>query len=213
MSYNAATSEVTVPKCGGLLLCLVLSLAYGQEISPGYPAIRPNQELRVPNLPSLTARTKDRSDVLLTSLDIIFHNHDICCGRDSALEDSAQHADPRSMKDIVSKLQGRHLLGDGRPIMVSVTDMMPYSANPTAIVGALARNQALLLMWNSRLYVLVGALYDEAYYGDGTRTDTVNKFHLLDTRYSDSRRDVTFTRTKDDWNDVQGLLFLSFTTL
>ena len=65
-------------------------------------------------------------------------------------------------------------------------------------------------MWNSRLYVLVGALYDESIYGDGTRTDTVNKFYLLDTRYSDGRREVTFTRTKDDWNDVQGLLLLSF---
>ena len=207
------TSEVTVPKCCGLLLCLVVSLAYGQDSSAGYPLLRPNLELRVPNLPALKARTKDRSDVLLTALDIIFHNHDICCGRDSALEDSAQQADARSIKDIVAKLQGRHLLGDGRPIMVSVIDMMPYSANPAPIVNALAKKQALLLMWNFRLYVLSGALYDEALYQDGTRTDTVNKFYLLDTRYSDSRRDVTFTRTKDDWNDVQGLLLLSFTPL
>ncbi len=196
-------------KCCGVLLCLVVSLAYGQDSSAGYPLLRPNLELRVPNLPALKARTKDRSDVLLTSLDIIFHNHDICCGRDSALEDSAQQADPRSMKDIVAKLQGRHLLGDGRPITVSIIDMMPYSTNPSPIVDALAKQQALLMMWNSRLYVLVGSLYDEAYYGDGTRTDTVNKFYLVDARYSDARRDVTFTRTKDDWNDVQGLLLLT----
>lgn len=199
-----------MPKYCGLLLCLVLSLAYGQDVSSGYPTIRPNQELRVPDLPRLKARTHDRSDVLLTSLDIIFHNHEICCGRDSALEDSAQHADPRSMKDIVTKLQGRHLLGDGRPIAVSVTDMMPYSANPVAIVDQLAKRQALLLMWNSRLYVLAGALYDESYFQDGTRIDTIDKFYLLDPRYSDGRREVTFTRTKDDWNDVQGLLLLSF---
>lgn len=196
----------------GLLLCLVARLLYGQDVSPGYPMVRPNQEIRVPDLPRLKARTRDRSDVLLTSLDIIFHNHEICCGRDSALEDSAQHADPRSIKDIAAKLQGRHLLGDGRPITVNATDMMPYSPNPTAIVDALAKKQALLLMWNSRLYVLVGALYDESYYQDGTRTDTVNKFYLLDTRYADGRREVTFTRTKDDWNDVQGLLLLSFST-
>ena len=199
-----------MPKYSGLLLCLVLLAAYGQDVSPGYPLIRPSQELRVPDLPRLKARTKDRSDVLLTSLDIIFHNHEICCGRDSALQDSAQQADPRSIKDIVAKLQGRHLLGDGRPIMVSVTDMMPYSPNPTAIVDQLAKKQALLLLWNSRLYVLVGALYDESFYQDGTRIDTIDKFYLMDTRYSDGRREVTFTRTKDDWNDVQGLLLLSF---
>lgn len=196
----------------GLLLCLVAPLLYGQDVSPGYPMVRPNQEIRVPDLPRLRARTRDRSDVLLTSLDIIFHNHEICCGRDSALEDSAQHADPRSIKDIAAKLQGRHLLGDGRPIMVNATDMMPYSPNPTAIVDALAKKQALLLMWNSRLYIMDGVLYDESYYQDGTRTDTINKFYLLDTRYSDGRREVTFTRTKDYWNDVQGLLLLSFST-
>ena len=199
-----------MPKYCGLLVCLVLLAAYGQDVSPGYPLIRPSQELRVPDLPRLKARTKDRSDVLLTSLDIIFHNHEICCGRDSALQDSAQQADPRSIKDIIAKLQGRHLLGDGRPIMVSVTDMMPYSPNPTAIVDQLAKKQALLLLWNSRLYVLVGALYDESFYQDGTRIDTIDKFYLMDTRYSDGRREVTFTRTKDDWNDVQGLLLLSF---
>ena len=201
-----------MPKYCGLLLGLVVSVLYGQEVYPGYPLIHPNQEIRVPDLPRLKARTRDRSDVLLTSLDIIFHNHEICCGRDSALEDSAQQADPRSIKDIVAKLQGRHLLGDGRPITVNATDMMPYSPNPTAIVDALAQKQALLLMWNSRLYVMAGVLYDESYYQDGTRTDTINKFYLLDTRYSDGRRDVTFTRTKDDWNDVQGLLLLSFST-
>lgn len=198
-----------MPKYFGLLLFLVVS-AYGQDVSAGYPTFRTNLELRVPNLPSLTAHTRDRSDVLLTSLDVIFHNHEICCGRDSALEDSAQQADPRSIKDIVGKLQGRHLLGDGRPIMVTVTDLISGGTNPVPIVDALATKQALLLMWKSRLYVLVGALYDEAYYQDSTRIDTVNKFYLLDTRYSDSRRDVTFTRTKDDWNDVQGLLLLTF---
>jgi hypothetical protein len=190
----------------------VVSALYGQEVYSNYPTIHPNQEIRVSDLPRLKARTRDRSDVLLTSLDIIFHNHEICCGRDSALEDSAQQADPRSMKDIVAKLQGRHLLGDGRPITVNVTDMMPYSPNPTAIVDALAKKQALLLMWNSRLYVMAGVLYDESYYQDGTTTDTINKFYLLDTRYSDGRREVTFTRLKDDWNDVQGLLLFSFST-
>lgn len=199
-------------KYRGLLLCLITCVLYGQDVSPGYPTVRPNQEIRVSDLPRLKARTRERSDVLLTSLDIIFHNHEICCGRDSALEDSAQHADPQSIKDIATKLQGRHLLGDGRPITVNVTDMMPYSPNPTAIVDALAKKQALLLMWNSRLYVLVGALYDESYYRDGTRTDTVSKFYLLDPRYSDGRREVTFTRIRDDWNDVQGLLLLSFST-
>lgn len=189
------------------MLCLV-SWAYGQESAP-LPAIHPNQEVRVPNLPVLRARSKDRSDVLLTSLDIIFHDHSICCGRESALEDSAAKADPRSFTDITSKLQGRHLLSDGRPVLVTALDLAPSARNPTPIINALQNKQALLLMWNSRLYVLYGALFDEALYVDGTRTDTVNKFFLLDTRHSGPQREVSFIRDTDDWNKVEGLLLLT----
>jgi hypothetical protein len=198
-----------MPKlCALAMLCLV-SWAYSQESAP-LPVIHPNQEVRVPNLPVLRARSKDRSDVLLTSLDIIFHDHSICCGRDSALEDSAAKADPRSFHDISSKLQGRHLLSDGRPVLVTTLDLAPSAHNPTPIINALQNKQALLLMWNSRLYVLYGALFDEALYADGTRLDTVNKFFLLDTRHSGPQRDVFFVRDIDDWNKVDGLLLLTF---
>ena len=200
-------------KCCGLLVCLLASWACGQQTPGGYPLYRPNLESRVPNLPALMARTKDRSDVLLTSLDIVFHDHEICCGRDSALEDSAQAADPRSMKDIIAKLQGRHLLSDGRPFNVTVVDLISAGMSPAPIVDALNQRHALLMMWNSRLYVLYGALYDEQIFDDGTRVDTVNKFYLLDTRYSDERRQVVFSRTTDNWSDVQGLLLLTFAPL
>lgn len=194
-------------KLCGLMLCL-LSIAYSQESTP-YPTIQPNQEVRVPNLRTLRARTTDRSDVLLTSLDIILHDHEICCGRDSALEDSAGAADPRSMRDIISKLQGRHLLADGRPITVSVVDLAPSAHNPIAIIDTLRDKKALLFMWNSRLYVLYGALFDEALYVSGGRTETINKLFLLDPRYSDSRREVSFDRSSDDWDKVDGLLLVT----
>jgi len=199
-----------MPKlCGLAMLCLV-SWACGQETAP-LPVFHPNQEVRVPNLPALRARSKDRSDVLLTSLDIIFHDHSICCGRDSALEDSAAKADPRSFTDITSKLQGRHLLADGRPVLITALNLAPSARNPLPIITALQNKQALLLMWNSRLYVLYGALFDESLYADGTRTDTVNKFFLLDTRYSGTQREASFLRDTDDWDKVDGLLLLTLT--
>lgn len=198
-----------------LKLCLagamcVLSVAYAQEVSPAYPLVRTNQEVRVSNLPSLMARSHDPSMVLLTSLDIVFHDHSICCGRDSALGDNAAAADPRSMQDIINKLQGRHLLSDGRPIMVTLLDLAPSaSRSPIAIVDALKRNQPLLFMWKSRLYVLYGALFDETLYGDGSLVVTINQLFLLDTRYSDARRKLAFSRETDDWNQVQGLLLFT----
>jgi hypothetical protein len=189
--------------------CLLM-LAYAQEVPPAYPLIRPNQEVRVNSLPSIAARSHDRSDVLLTSLDIIFRDHSICCGWDSALEDSAAATDPRSLKDIINKLGGRHLLSDGRPIMVTVVDLAPTaSRNPASIVDALKKKHALLFMWNSRLYVLYGALFDEALYNDGSQAVTIHQLFLLDTRYPDSRRKLVFSREKNDWNQVEGLLLFA----
>ncbi len=43
--------------CGLALLCLV-SRAYSQDSAP-LPVIHPNQEVRVPHLPVLRARSKD----------------------------------------------------------------------------------------------------------------------------------------------------------
>lgn len=189
--------------------CL-LSLAYAQEVPPSYPLIRPNQQVRVSNVPLLAARSHDGSDVLLTSLAMIFHDPAICCGWDSALEDSAAAADPRSMKDIINKLQGRHLLSDGRPIMITIIDLAPLaSRNPLSIVDALRNNRLLLLMWKSQLYVLYGALFDEGLYSDGSLVETIQQLFLLDTRYRDSRRKLVFRRENDDWNQVQGLLLLT----
>jgi hypothetical protein len=37
----------------------------------------------------------------------------------------------------------------------------------------------------------------------------IHKLLLLDTRYSGSRRAVTFNRETDDWSKVQGMLRLA----
>jgi hypothetical protein len=191
------------------LLCLV-SLAYRQDVPSSSPAVKPNQEIRVAHLPRLAARSPDPSYVLLTSLDIIFHDHGVCCAKDSALGDSAAAADPSSVKDIIAKLRGRHLFSDGRPVMISVLDLAPQATrNPGTVVRALTNKRAMLLMWNSHLYVLYGALFDEAEYADGSLAETINQLFLLDPRYSDSRREVSFRRDKGDWNQVEGLLLLS----
>ena len=191
------------------LLCLV-SLAYRQDVPSSSPAVKPNHEIRVAHLPRLAARSPDPSDVLLTSLDIIFHDHGVCCAKDSALGDSAAAADPSSVKDIIAKLRGRHLFSDGRPVMISVLDLAPQATrNPGTVVRALTNKRAMLLMWNSHLYVLYGALFDEAQYADGSLVESINQLFLLDPRYSDSRREVSFKREKDDWNQVEGLLLLS----
>jgi len=194
--------------CGPALLFLITCFGYGQN-TPGWYAFHPNQEIRVHQLPSLMAKSDDPSDVLRTSLDILFHNREICCGKDSALEDRVLSADPLSLKDIAAKLQGRHLLSDGRPIMVTA-NILPTSSGDASyqIVSALINQHAMLMVWGSHLYVLYGAIFDQTAYSDGTSMNVIHKLLLLDTRFSNSRREVVFNRDTDDWSKVQGLLLV-----
>jgi hypothetical protein len=198
---------------GSVLLLMVSCFAFGQDTPGGWQVYRPNQEVVVSQLPALTARSHDLSDVLLTSLDIVFHNRRICCGKDSALEDRALAADPLSLTEIASKVQGTQRLSDGRDITITA-DVPPAAPSVDIswwIIGALRGQHALLLVWDSHLYVLDGAVFDEVASEDGSSAFMIHKLLLLDTRYSGSRRGVTFNRATDDWGNVQGMLRLTVT--
>ncbi|HUA16766.1 MAG TPA: hypothetical protein VMG31_15840 [Verrucomicrobiae bacterium] len=184
---------------------LLSSLAYGQD----YYSM---QEVRVSGLPSLMAKTKDPADVLLTSLDTVVHDREICCGRDSALEDSARRADPTSLKDVASKLQGRHLLNDGRPIQVVADYTEAPAINSGGLIAAIRGQHALLFDWNTHLYVLYGVTYLQTVDNtDGTITYSIQNLLLIDPRYSGPKREVVFHRETDDWGQVRGMLQLSIT--
>ncbi len=186
----------------GLLVC---NFAYGQNL-------RQDQELEVHHLPTLMARSQDALDVLLTSLDTVIHDRTVCCGKNSALEDSALAADPKSLKDVASKLEGRHLLSDGRPIVVTTEYLPAAQASSGHLITMILNQHAALMEWNSRLYVVHGVGYVWEGYstpdaGGGTIA-VMRRLLLWDTRFSDSQREVVFSPFTDDVSKVQGFLFV-----
>jgi len=168
----------------------------------------PNTEVRIGDLPPITAKSKGASDVLAASLEIILRDKDVCCGKNSALEDDVQRADPKSLKDVAAKLQGRHLLSDGRPIMVTAEYVPATALVSGTFIGTLNDKQPLLMEWNFHVYVVYGVIYSTAFSPEGGRTDSIFKIFLVNPRYSDQRREVVFDRQTDDWGKVQGLLTL-----
>jgi hypothetical protein len=193
----------------GLPWFVISLLAHGQVLNQ-------DQEIEVHNLPALMARSPHSPDVLLTSLDTVFHDKDICCGGDSALGDSAQAADPKSLKDVASKLDGRHLLGDGRPIKVRTEYLTADQINSSVLIAAILNQHALLMEWNAHVYVVHGVVYRWVAVGGGPDSGVsagtvIHKILLWDTRYSDSRREVVFDRATEDLSKVQGMLFLQVT--
>ncbi len=169
-----------------------------------------NQEVRVANLPLLTAPSTEASAVLATALETIIQDRDVCCGKDSGLEDAVLSA-PSSLKELSAKLQGRHVLGDGLSIVVRAWYFPKSSLDPNLTITTLMNQQPMLLKWKSHIYVLYGATYDEARYYDGGATASqfvIHKLRLLDPRYSDQRRETELAAT-DDWTKIQGILALS----
>jgi hypothetical protein len=190
--------------CAILITCVLCGLAAGQSESG-------ELEVHVSDLPTLTARSPHSADVMFTALETVFHDTEICCGRNSALDDSVQALDPKSLKDVADKLQGRHLLSDGRTFMITAEYLTPEQVTAGHLIAMLKTNHAPLMMWNSHLYIVSGVTYVEVIdysEGGGGVTDTTHKFLLQDVRYSDSRRQVTFDRLTEDASKVQGILFL-----
>ena len=183
-----------------VLICMATVSASAQFLQ--------NQEVRVTNLPLLTAPSAEASAVLATALETIIQDKDVCCGKDSGLEDAVLSA-PSSLKELSAKLQGRHVLGDGLSIVVRVW-YFPYSSlDPNVTITTLKNQQPMLLKWKSHIYVLYGATYDEARDSNGGPSQfVIHKLWLLDPRYSDQRRETELAAT-DDWTKIQGILALT----
>jgi hypothetical protein len=170
----------------------------------------PEQEIRIQDLPSLTARSTHASDVLATSLEVAFNDTQVCCGYNSALEEVVQSSDPKSLEDIANNLEGRHLLSDGRPIRVTAEFLPPNAVSSGRLFGTILSQRPALMEWNSHLYVVCGVTYVETVdYSTGSDIKAIHKILLQDERFSDSRREVFFDRLSDDWARVQGFLLVA----
>jgi len=188
--------------------CLAVSCLAQDQAQDVCYLFSANEEIRVSNLPSLTARSKDTSAVIATAVEMVLHDQTLCCGKDSALGDDVQ-SEPRSLKELGTKLQGRHLLSDGRPIAVNAEYASQTSINAGSVIGALQDQRASLLEWKSHVFVLYGAVFGETRCQSGARQYSIVKLLLLDPRFSDQRRETVFNRDTDDLAKVQGLLTLS----
>jgi hypothetical protein len=170
-----------------------------------------DQEIFVHNLRPVTAQSQDPSDILLASLETVFHDQDVCCAKNSALGDGARTADAGSLQDVARKLDGRHLLTDGRPMKVTAEYVAADAISSGPLIAMVMKEEAALIEWNSHVYVLHGVVYRWMESGDpisGSKTTVIHKLLLWDVRFSDARREVVFDRSKDDLSKLQDLLFL-----
>jgi hypothetical protein len=141
------------------LMCMSTVAVSAQNDPTPTVVFLPNQMVRIANLPSLTAQSSKTAAVLATTLETILDDKDLCCGKDSGLEDAVLSSP--SLKELSAKVQGRHVLGDGLSVMVRAEYYPQSSVGAGTVIGTLMRQQPMLIEWKSRVYVLYGAVFDE----------------------------------------------------
>lgn len=195
-------------------LFLTSPIAHSQQDIPPAHVFHPNQVVAVPRLGGYVVSSSPNAAAILSAeLETILHDPELCCGKDSALEDAVQTASPLSLKDVSSKIEGRHLLNGGRSVSVTAEYLASDSIHPDDILAPLFKEHALLIKWKSQLYILDGAVFDETVDYSGQKQYVIQKLLLLDPRFPDKRMQRTFNRQSDDWKDVQGILKVSVTAL
>ena len=189
----------------GITILIFASAAASQLYNDG--------SVEVHDIAPIKARSHEPADVLIAAVDTVFHDQQVCCGKNSALIDSLEKADPVSLKSVAERLQGRHLYSDGRPLHITAECVMPAAVSPGQVVSMIASQHPPLMRWNSHLYVVYGVDYRRTEdTSTGARSLILLKFLLWDLRYSDARRNVVFDRETEDPAKVQGLLFISTTS-
>ena len=181
-----------------------------QDTSQGY-VFHPNQEVRIRSFPTIVADSSADSDVVAASVASAVNSPDVCCGRNSALIDQVTSISGFSLKDLGRKLRSKHYFDRGLSFTVTDQYWPGSSVNAEAIIGTLTAQHPLLTVWNGHLYVMYGAVFGEYLYNDGSSMHVIQKLLMVDTRFSDDRRYVSFDRQTDDWNKVTGLLSLAVT--
>ena len=211
-----------LPVSALLLLVVVFCVnAYAQLDQGQAPyVVHPNQEVRIASLPSVVADSTSDADVLAASVATAVMDPDICCGRNSALGDQVGSVSKFSLREpgekfllreLGERLRGKHSLDSGSPFTVADQYWPGASVNAEAIVGSLLMQRPLLMEWSGHLYVVYGAVFDEYSYDSNANTHVIRKLFLVDTRYSDKRRYISFNRQTDDWSKVTALLSLAIT--
>ena len=109
----------------------------------------PNQQVRV-DVPFSAAKSANPIDLLAASIESVICDKEFCCGKNSALETAIQSAG-FDLPDIARKLQGKHVLSDGRPFTADTEYLSAVSMNSDQLISALMQKCSARIEWNSNL--------------------------------------------------------------
>lgn len=202
--------KLRFPLCTLLLITVCCCLKAAGQWEGCESVFLPNQLLRTAASPAVVAASKSKPDVMTASVATAVIDPAVCCGPNSALVDRVELANGRSLTVLGEKLRGKHYLDTALSIVVTDQYWPVASVRAEDIISSLMAQHPLLMVWSGHLYVVDGVIFDESR-SCNSHMYVIKKLLLVDTRFSDRRRYVSFDRQTDDWGKVTELLALAIT--
>jgi hypothetical protein len=195
------------------VLCFAASMvfaaaAHGQDYGTAIAFVRADQKAIVEYVHLQPAASEDRNAAVAAALATVIKDAGVCCGENSVLGTTPVTGSSISLREIANKVGGRHVLSDGQTVTITGEYISAATLSSDRIIVPLMKQQPMLMMWKSHIYVLYGAVYDDTVYTDGHHDYVIHKLLLLDPSAAGPDRQATFDRQKDDWSQVEGLLLL-----
>jgi len=192
-----------------LAVCVVLSALslWAQEPVPS-ESVKPDNRVEVPDLPKTVAADNSKAEVAKAAVAIVLAAYDVKCELNSQVNSVIDDRTASSLRSLSGKVEGATCEQDGHLLKLTSTFVANTAIQADELIHALDEDNAMLIRWKGDLYVLWGALYDVRIYSDGRRFNIIRELLLIDPRYSDERRFVSYKRDKATFADIEGVAFV-----
>ena len=181
---------------------LFASPVYCQDAVPA-EVVHPNQRVEVSNLAPLS--TPEGTSTAQVGMQIVLAAQNVHCDKRSEAEAAAQTVTNNSLKDLVRRVSGANCVTERGPLKLAATFVPNSAIQGDDLIAALMHHKPQLIQYRGAVMVLYGVIFDEHLRSDGSRTNIVRTFLMLDPRYQDARRWVVFVRDKDAFSQVDGV--------
>jgi hypothetical protein len=113
---------------------------------------------------------------------------------------------PGDVSSLSQKISHDYVLADGQKFQLAAefTAGAPAQADP--LIVSILTNKPLMLLWRNRPYLLTGMDYDEYIAPTGNKMFIVTELRLFDPLGEVGKRQVTFSRDRDNPDDLNGVL-------
>jgi hypothetical protein len=185
------------------------ALGTSQDEPRAVASYLPNQTVRIHHVELRSASNTGPGGSLSALLQAIFHDPEVCCDKDSALQHDVELLASNSLQAVNDKLKGRHVMRDGRWVTIDTQYAGEASIVSAALISNVLQGQLVLLEWDSHVYLLKSVTFDETRYTDGTSDYVIRGMMVLDPQSKTKNMEVNYNRQKDDWGNIKSLLIVT----